>query len=73
MQRPTGGSATSHLGRWDVAAGNPDVIADVVGKRCGGGGWVDADALYFYQRTIAQQRLELSSIINDAKVAFANL
>ena len=50
-----------------------DVIADVVGKRCGGGGWVDADALYFYERTIAQQRLELSSIINDAKVAFANL
>ncbi len=22
MQRPTGGSATSHLGRWDVAGGN---------------------------------------------------
>jgi hypothetical protein len=50
-----------------------DVIADVVGKRCGGGGWVDADASYFYERTIAQQRLELSSIINDSKVAFANL
>ncbi len=23
VQRLTGGSATSHLGRWDVAAGNP--------------------------------------------------
>jgi hypothetical protein len=22
VQRPTGGSATSHLGRWDVAGGN---------------------------------------------------
>jgi len=24
VQRPTGGSATSHLGRWDVAAGNAE-------------------------------------------------
>ena len=24
VQRPTGGSATSHLGRWDVAGGNTE-------------------------------------------------
>ncbi len=27
MQRPTGGSATSHLGRWDVAGGNVESVA----------------------------------------------
>ena len=48
-------------------------IADVVGRRCGGGGWVDAHSLDFHGLSVARQRLELANIAREATEAFLKL
>ncbi len=48
-------------------------IADVVGRRCGGGGWVDAHSLDFHGLSVARQRLELANIAREATDAFLKL